>query len=139
MRVRAVLAALLLSACSGTPDELPPPQLPQRAGVDPLVAARAEGVVFRAEGANFVLHLYRDNRIFVIWDAGAHQERFPASEPLLPAWAGEIYETRNERYQLRVEVRHAPCRDAAFGDAVLPRAVTVFIDNEERSGCGRAL
>lgn len=142
MSVRTVLLAiLLLAACSNTREELPPPQLPQRAGVDPLIAARAEGVVFRAEGASpdFVLHLYRDNRIFVTWDAGAHQERFPASEPMLPAWAGEIYETRNERYELRVEVRHRPCRDAAFGDAVLPRTVVVSINGEERSGCGRAL
>lgn len=141
MSVRTILFALFLVACSSTPEELPPPQLPQRAGVDPLISARAEGVVFRAESASpdFVLHLYRDNRILVTWDAGAHQELFPASEPLLPAWAGEIYETRNERYQLRVEVRHGPCRNAAFGDAVLPRTVTIFINNEERSGCGRAL
>lgn len=140
--MRALLLALFLIACSSSsPPDLPPPQLPQRAGVDPLVAARAEGVVFRAEGENpdFVLHLYRDNRIFLSWDDGAHQEHFPASESLLPAWAGEIYETRNERFVLRVEVRHAPCRDPVFGEAVLPRVVVVRIGQKERRGCGRAL
>lgn len=138
--MRALFLALALAACSSSPpDELPPPQLPQRAGVDPLVAARAEGVVFRAEGADFVLHLYGDNRIFVSWGAGAHQESFPATEPMYPAWSGAIYEMQNERYELRVEIRDAPCRDPVFGAAVLPQSVTVQIGQEERRGCGRAL
>jgi hypothetical protein len=136
--MRALFLAFALTACSSSPpEELPPPQLPQRAGVDPLVAARAEGVVFHAQGETFVLHLYRDNRISLAWDG--HQEQFPATEPLLPAWAGEIYETRNERVTLRVEIRQTPCRNAAFGDAVLPRTVVLRINNEERRGCGREL
>jgi hypothetical protein len=135
--MRALILALALAACS-TPADLPPPQLPQRAGVDPLVAARAEGVVFRAQGASpdFILHLYRDNRISVSWDAGAHQERFPASEPVLPAWNGEVYDTRNESYELHVEIRHAPCRD---GERVFSDTVVVSINGEERRGCGSRL
>ncbi len=137
--MRALLLALALAACSSTPTDLPPPQLPQRTGIDPIVAARAEGVVFRAQGADFVLHLYRDNRIFVSWEPGAHREQFPVSERTLPAWNGEIYATRNAHYELRVEVRHGPCRDPALGDQVFSDTVVVAINGEERRGCGRAL
>jgi hypothetical protein len=140
--IRALLVALTLAACSTAPkDELPPPQMPQRAGVDPIVAARAEGVVFRAQGANpdFTLHLYRDNRIFVSWDAGAHEEHFPASEPILPAYRGRVFETRNEHFALRVDIRDGPCRDEALGTQVFSATVIVLIDGVERRGCGREL
>ena len=140
--IRVLILALALAACSSAPrDELPPPQLPQRAGVDPLIAARAEGVVFRAQGASpdFVMHLYRDNRIFLSWDSGAHQEHFPASEPILPAYRGRVFETRNERFELRVDIRDGPCRDEAIGTQVFSATVFVHIDGLERRGCGREL
>jgi hypothetical protein len=140
--IRAILLATALAACSTAPrDELPTPQLPQRAGIDPLIAARAEGVVFRAQGANpdFVLHLYRDDRIFVSWDQGARQEHFPASEPILPAYRGRVFETRNEHSTLRVDIRDGPCRDEALGPQVFSATVIVWIDGVERRGCGRDL
>jgi hypothetical protein len=140
--VRALLLALALAACSTAPkDDLPPPQLPQRAGVDPVVAARAEGVVFRAQGANpdFVLHLYRDNRIFLSWDAGAHEESFPASDPILPAYRGRVFETHTERFALRVDIRDGPCRDAALGPQAFSATVIIEIDGVQRRGCGREL
>lgn len=133
--MRALVLAFALAACSlSKPQDLPPPQLPQRAGVDPIVAARAEGVVFRAQGSDFLLHLYRDHRIWVSWDG--REVQFPASEPILPAWRGEIYETRVEGYELRVEVRQGPCRD---GDQVYSATVVVRINTEEHRGCGREL
>lgn len=133
--MRALVLALFLAACSiSKPQDLPPPQLPQRAGVDPIVAARAEGVVFRAEGPELLLHLYRDHRIFLSWDG--RQVHFPASEPILPAWRGDIYETRAEGYELHVEIRQGPCRD---GDQVYSASVLVRINTEERRGCGREL
>lgn len=136
--IRTLILALALAACSTAPkDDLPPPQLPQRAGVDPLVAARAEGVVFRAQGADFVLHLYRDNRIFVSWDA--RQEHFPASEPIFPAYRGRVFETRNEHVAIRVDIHDGPCRDAALGPQVFSATVIVEIDGIERRGCGREL
>ena len=140
--IRALFLALALAACSTAPKEdMPRPQLPQRTGVDPTVAARAEGVVFRAQGANpdFVLHLYRDNRIFLSWDSGAHQEHFPASEPILPAYRGRVFETRNDRLALRVDIRDGPCRDEALGPQVYSATVIVAIDGVERRGCGREL
>lgn len=140
--IRALFLGLALAACSTAPkDDLPPPQLPQRAGVDPIVAARAEGVVFQAQGASpdFVLHLYRDNRIFVAWDSGGHQEHFPATEPILPAYRGRVFETRNEHFELRVDIHDGPCRDAALGPQVFSATVTVEIDGVVRRGCGREL
>jgi hypothetical protein len=64
--MRAVLmSALLLAACGANAarQELPAPELPQRAGVDPVVAARAEGIEFRAVGDGFVLDIFREERI----------------------------------------------------------------------------
>lgn len=140
--IRALFLAMTLAACSTAPkEELPPPQLPQRAGIDPLIALRAEGVVFRAQGASpdFVLHLYRDNRISISWDQGAQQQHYPASEPILPAYRGRVFETRNERSSLRVEIRDGPCRDQALGPQVFSATVVVQIDGAERRGCGRDL
>jgi hypothetical protein len=138
--MRAVVLALLLAACSsGPPEELAPPPLPQRAGIDPVIAARAEGVVFRAlgDGPDFVLHIFRGDRIFLAWDYGANQQSFPKPEPILPAWNGEIYETQNEAHTLRVEIRRLACVDV--NGQTLPARVTVVIDGEERTGCGRDL
>lgn len=138
--IRAAFVALaLLAGCSGAREELPPPQLPQRAGVDPIVAARAAGVAFRAVGEtpDFVLHIYREDRITLAWDNGAHQETFPKPEPILPRWNGEIYETRNERHALTIEVRHTRC-ETGSGEVFLD-SVRILIDGEERRGCGRAL
>jgi hypothetical protein len=142
--MRALLLALpLLAACSSSrPQDLPPPQLPQRAGVDPIVAARAEGVAFRAvgHGPDFVLHIYREDRITLAWDHGAHQETFPKPDPILPRWHGEIYETQNERHRLRVEIARARvCTDAEANGEIWPTTVRVIIDDETREGCGRDL
>lgn len=144
MKLRAIFATLaFLAACSSSQTaELPPPELPQRAGVDPIIAARAEGVVFRARGSNpdFLLHVFRNNeRIFLAWDDGQHQQTFANIRVTLPAYRGTIYEATNERHQLRVEVREAPCRDANINDETFSAIVIVRIDNEERRGCGREL
>src|ERR1700741_4791307 len=106
--MRFLFAACLLAACSSSPPELPPPpQLPQRAGVDPLVAARAAGVEFRATGPGFVLQIYGQDRITL--DHNGQQLTFPKPRPLLPRWNGEIYETGNRGHQLRIEIRRLSC------------------------------
>lgn len=135
--MRAALLALSLVACVTAAPEPPPANTP--AGVDPVIAARAEGVDFRALGdrPDFLLHIYRDDRIFLAWDYGQNQEFFPKGEPIYPRWNGEIYETRNERHRLRVEIRHRPCRDV--NGATHPAEVTIEIDGDERHGCGFAL
>jgi len=133
--LRALILTLALTACaSGPREELPPPQLPQRAGVDPIVAARAEGVAFRAVGEGFALSIYRAERIVLSW--GDHEFEFPKPEPLLPRWNGEIYETSNGRYAMTVEIRRLACE---AGGETWPARVAIVIDGERLEGCGRDL
>lgn len=139
--MRALLLACALAACSSSPRaELPAPDLPQRAGVDPIVAARAEGVAFRARGADpeFLLHVYRNDTMIVLsWDT--HQVTFNDVHVVLPAYRGTIYEAHTPEHELRVEIRQAPCRDERIGPETFPASVTLRIDGETRRGCGRAL
>lgn len=137
MKLRLLLAACVaLAACSSSPpEELPPPQLPQRVGVDPIVAARAEGVAFRAVGPAFVLHIYREDRIVLMLNDGATEESFPKPEPLLPRWNGEIYETENERHRLSIMVR----RDRPCPTQPGEHLVVLRYDEAELTGCGRDL
>jgi hypothetical protein len=130
--MRGALFALMLAACSSAPQDLPPPALPQRAGVDPLAAMRAEGVRYFALGeGQFVLRLY-DDRISLA-RTGGDDLSFPSSEPIYPRWSGEIYESEANGHRLRVEIRHYDeCEDGRD-------TVTVMIDGAELNGCGRAL
>ena len=131
--MRALVLAFLLSACAGAArEELPPPTLPQRAGVDPIIAARAEGVIFRGVGEDFVLNIYRQERITLAW--GDQDFIFPRVEPTLPAWNGEVYETSDGRYALRIEIRRTPC---AIDGETLPARVQLTLDGETLLGCGR--
>ncbi|MGD9815869.1 MAG: hypothetical protein AB7Q23_05780 [Hyphomonadaceae bacterium] len=131
--MRAVLLACLLGACaSAGREELPPPALPQRAGIDPVVAARAEGVAFRGVGDDFVLNIYRRERITLAW--GDQDFAFPRVEPTLPAWNGEVYETSDGRYDLRIEIRRVPC---AIQGETLPARVQLTLDGATLLGCGR--
>ncbi len=137
--MRALALALLLAACAAPRDELPMPSLPQRAGVDPVVAARAEGVDFRAVGhaPDFVLQIYRDDRITLAWDAGAHEETFPKTEPVYPRWNGEIYHTHNGEHALMIEIRRSlPC---VHEGERFESTVRIEIDRIERRGCGRSM
>jgi hypothetical protein len=134
----ALAAVVLLGACaSSRPQELPAPPLPQRTGVDPIVAARAEGVAYRGVGDGFVLHIYRDDRITLSWGRDVNEATFPKPEPQYPRWNGEIYDTQNAAHTLHVEVDRRPCTDA--NGANQPTRVRVTIDGQELNGCGRDL
>ncbi len=125
---------LLVTACSGgVQADMPLPALPQRAGVDSIVAARAEGVRLLADGEHFHLRFY-DATITLQLDGGDIQ-RFPRPEPRYPRWNGELYETANAQHRLRVAVRRdRPCPS----ESGLHR-VEVRIDEQEFAGCGRIL
>jgi len=136
--MRAVIfGTLLLAACGGNAarEELPSPQLPQRAGVDPLVAARAEGVEFRAVGDGFVLDIFAD-RIRLTMTADGSVLSFAKPAPQYPRWNGSIYTTSDEQHRMRVEIRdYRPCET---GDrATYPTSVSVTLDGREMEGCGR--
>ena len=134
----ALLAALLLAACSGNVrEELPPPQLPQRTGVDPFVAARAEGIEFRAVGAGIVVDIFRADRIRLTRTETNEAMIFPKPEPQLPRWAGSIYETSSDGRTLAIEIHdHRPCES---GDrALYPTSVVIVLDDAEIAACGRS-
>lgn len=135
MSSRILLAACaMLAACSSSPpEELPPPPLPQRAGVDPLVAARAEGVQYEASGENFVLRFYADRITLAV--GGAEPEIFARPAPRYPRWHGEIYETGSESRRLEIYVRRSRrCPTEAGG-----HVVEIRVDETELTGCGRDL
>lgn len=128
------LALLLLAACGGgAREELPAPQLPQRAGVDPTVAARAEGIEFRAVGEGIVVDIFRTERIRVT-RAGRREELvFPKPEPVLPRWNGSIYETAASGHTLRIEIHNnAACQSALRATS----RVVITLDGEEIDACG---
>jgi hypothetical protein len=133
----ALLATLLLAACSAGREELPAPQLPERTGVDPLVAARAEGVEFRAVGDGLVADIFRTERIRLTRTATSEELVFPRPQPQNPPARGTIYETASDGHTLLIEIRDSrPCET---GDSALyPTSVVIVLDHEEIHACGRA-
>lgn len=131
--MRRAILALALTACASPPQELPPPLLPQRAGVDATVALRAEGVRYLAIGEEqFVLRIYDDRISFA--RAGQDELNFPQTAPLYPRWNGEIYETEADGHRLRLEIhRRGECADKDGRDTV-----AVTLDGAAMMGCGRA-
>ena len=135
--MRAIILALALAGCANAPPpELPAPVLPERAGVDPIVAARAEGIAFRAVGEGFVLDIFHEDRIRLTLTATGEELIFPKPEPRYPAWNGSIYDTQNDKHGLYIEIRDdRPCERG------VPR-VDVGLghpgDAREFTGCGRS-
>ena len=138
LRASIPALCLLLAACGANAarEELPAPQLPQRTGVDPLVAARAEGVEFRAVGDGFVLDIFRAERIRLTLTATGEELTFPKPEPQYPRWHGSIYETSNEPHDLHIAIRnYRPCERA--DRPTYPITVDIRLDDRELQGCGR--
>ncbi len=133
MRVLIVTALIALTACSTGPrEELPPPQLPQRAGVDTTVAARAEGIEFRATGEGFVLDIFRTERIRLTLTGADEPIVFPKPEPRYPAWNGMIYETTDGGRRLIIEVRNfSRCPSGE-------PTVQLTLDGRAFTGCGQS-
>jgi hypothetical protein len=130
--MRAILLALMVAACASAPQDLPPPALPQRAGVDPIVGMRAEGMRYFASSDDlFALRIY-DDRI-VLSRLGEADLAFPSGEPIYPRWSGEIYESEANGRSLRVEIRHYDACERGRD------TVEVTLDGATLRGCGHAL
>ena len=135
--MRAPLLALLtLGACTVTPaPELAPPAQPQRAGIDPIIAARAAGAEIHIVGDDYVIQIMRENEIVLTRAADNTREIFPKPEPQHPRWSGERYTTENAARRLTIEVRDdRPCERA--DRATYPTRIDVILDGEETTACG---
>lgn len=135
--MRAFALTLLLAACAHEPADIPEtPPLPQRTGVDPIVAARAAGVEMRIVAEDFVIDLMRSE--IVLTRADGARQVFPRPEPQQPRWAGEIYETRNETHTLSLGI-HTSGHCARADTALYPTRVDVTLDGREIGACGLRL
>jgi len=134
----AVLVVALLAACGANSarQELPPPPMPQRAGVDATVAARAEGIEFRAVGEGIVLDIFRTDRIRLTRTATREELDFPKPEPLYPRWNGSIYETSRDGHSLTIEIHNDRDCETPDSFADLDRVVIV-LDGRQIAACGR--
>jgi hypothetical protein len=138
---RASLVALctLVASCGGNTarEDLPAPQLPQRAGVDPTVAARAEGIEFRAVGEGVVLDIFRAGRIRLTRTATREELIFPKPEPMYPRWSGSIYETSNNGHTLYIEIHdNRECEPPGALTGV--NRVVITLDGQQLLACGRS-
>lgn len=137
--MRALILALALAACAA-------PAPPEPTGGDALTAmpswetARAAGVDFRAVGEEpgWMLDIYQQNRIFMLWDYGQASAAFPLTEPSYPQEGATRYESRASGHTLSVTIRRFPCQDTMSGEA-FPATVEAVIDGRTLTGCGRSV
>lgn len=148
--MRALVLLLALAACTPAP---PPPEAPEPAAPietakapDPLSQrptwedARAAGIDFRAIGQEpgWMLDIYQQNRITLLWDYGDNFVEFPLSAPTYPQEGSTRYETQASGRTLAVTIRRFPCEDAMSG-APYPATVEVVIDGRTLQGCGKSV
>jgi putative lipoprotein len=103
--------------------------------------ARLSGVDFRAVGREpgWRLDIRAGERFVLITDSGRRRLEFPAVAPDTDRSSGTaVYETRNEKHELRVIIENRRCIDDISGDA-LPARVTAILDGRMYEGCGRGL
>ncbi|MEZ5960591.1 MAG: hypothetical protein R3C30_09230 [Hyphomonadaceae bacterium] len=84
---------------------------------------------------DFTLQFVGADIIRLVWNDSRDRADFPRPAPILPAWNGEIYNTRNTDHTLRIEIRHVPCRSSAQASA-RSDSVVVTIDGRRLQGCG---
>lgn len=156
--MRVVLFALALAACSPQTekqaDRPPPATTVSETPVAPAVSnnernlaqmpswenARAAGVDFRAVGQEpgWLLDIYQQNRIRLLWDYGEQLADFGLSPPTHPQEGATRYEAHSDGRSLVVTIRRSPCQDGMSGEAY-PSTVEVVIDGRTLQGCGRSV
>jgi len=149
--MRRILAALVLALAACAPGE-PEKQdaattTVEASSVEQALAsmpawsaARAAGVDFRAVGQEpgWMLDIYRENTIRVLWDYGEHVATFPLVQPTSPAEGATRYDAQAEGRTLAITIRRAPCQDVMSGEAY-PSTVEIVIDGRTLTGCGRSV
>ncbi|MEJ0060171.1 MAG: hypothetical protein WDM79_11580 [Terricaulis sp.] len=148
---RVLIFAAALAACS-PPAPTPAPEAPPAAETAApaaaenetmdaaWAAARAEGIDFRAVGQEpgWMLDIYRENQIKLMWDYGEHEATFPLSPPNTSQEGATQYTAQADGHTLAVTIRRFPCSDAMSGQAY-PSTVSVVIDGRTLEGCGRSV
>lgn len=147
--MRAFVLALLLAACAPQTQETEAPPEPAAAAqtneermaqMPSWEGARATGVDFRGVGQEpgWLLDIYTQDRIRLLWDYGDSLADFPLPEPSYPQEGATRYETQAAGRTLVVTIRRFPCQDAMSGEAY-PATVEILIDGRTLNGCGRSV
>jgi uncharacterized membrane protein len=102
--------------------------------------ARAAGVDFRGVGQEpgWIVDIYQDGRIKLIYDYGEANAEFSSSALSYPQEGATRYAVQSEGRSLVVTIRRLPCSDAMSGENY-PSTVEAVIDGRTLNGCGRSV
>jgi len=103
-------------------------------------AARIRGVDFRALGQEpgWILEITNDRQLKYVGQYGGDSLSAPLPEPEKSGAGGRRYRLNTSSRNLTIDIEQTPCKDAMSGFS-FPATVTVTIDGERYSGCGKAL
>jgi len=128
------LIASLVAACGQTSE----PHVEETID-DVWHQAKLRGVAFRAIGQEpgWLLEIANGEEILLVTDYGSKRTSMPYVEPVV------YQEERRTQYVVgdyntTIEIRGEPCTDMMSGES-FEVSVTLFLDNKELHGCGRAL
>ena len=125
---------MLLVACNGTGD-----QSAEQSIDDVWHQAKLRGVAFRAIGQEpgWLLEITNGEEILLVTDYGSSRATMPYVDP-------DVYQDERRTqyvltdYQTTIEIRGERCTDTMSGES-FEVSVTVFLEDTELQGCGRAL
>ena len=135
MRIIGIgLIASLVAACGQTSE----PHVEEMID-DVWHKAKLRGVAFRAVGQEpgWLLEITNGEEILLVTDYGATRSTMPYVDPVVNQ------EERRTRYVVgeyntTIEIRGEACTDTMSGES-FEVSVTLFLNNKELHGCGRAL
>ena len=148
--MRALILAFALVACSGgepADTAVEAPASTQTESAEAALAAlpnwgnaREAGVDFRAVGQEpgWILDIYQQGRITLLWDYGENRMEFPLPSPTYPQEGQTRYESEAGGHTLLVTTHRTPCEDVMSGEGY-PARVDVEIDGRSLHGCGRSV
>ncbi|MEQ1617759.1 MAG: hypothetical protein ABL883_05395 [Terricaulis sp.] len=145
--MRALILALALVACAAPPqtneagnNDLGAQAQDALAAMPSWENARAAGVDFRAVGSEpgWMLDIYQQHRMVMIWDYGEASAEFPLVEPTTSQEGATRYDARAGGHTVAITIRRFPCSDPMSGEH-FPASVEAVIDGRTLTGCGRSV
>jgi len=133
-RIAALAIVGLVAACGQTDVPHPKEQID-----NVWHQAKLRGVAFRAIGQEpgWLLEITNGEEILLVTDYGSNQQSMPFVEPV-------VYQEERrtqyvvDAYDTIIEIRGEPCTDIMSGES-FEVSVTLFLEDKELHGCGRAL